>query len=72
MAKPLIEYYKEVLSKISYADQAVFRKEMRKAFRRLLPEERETLKQWFRSACVCKTDPARDMRAEGMRTGDLS
>lgn len=55
MAKPLIEYYKEVLSKISYADQAVFRKEMRKAFRRLLPQEREELKRWFRSACVCKT-----------------
>lgn len=56
MAKPLIEYYKEVLSKISYADQAIFRKEMRKAFRRLLPQEREELKQWFRSACVCRTD----------------
>jgi len=56
MGKPLIEYYKEVLSKISYADQAIFRKEMRKAFRRLLPQEREELKQWFRSVCVCKTD----------------
>lgn len=56
MAKPLIEYYKEVLGKISYADQAVFRKELRKAFRRLLPEEREDLKQWFRSQCVCKVE----------------
>lgn len=58
MAKPLIEYYKEVLEKISHADRAVFRKEMRKAFRRLLPEEREDLKQWFRSTCVCKVDQA--------------
>lgn len=56
MAKPMLEYYKEVLSKISYADQAVFRKEMRKAFRKLVPAERETLKEWFRSACVCKTE----------------
>ncbi len=63
MAKPLIEYYKEVLSKISYADQAVFRKEMRKAFRRLVPEEREDLKRWFRSSCVCKTDVGRTEEA---------
>lgn len=56
MSKPLIEYYKEVLSKISYADQAVFRKELRKAFRHLVPAERESLKQWFRSYCVCKAN----------------
>ena len=56
MAKPLLEYYQEVLSKISFADQAVFRKEMRKAFRRLVPEERQALKQWFRSSCVCNTE----------------
>lgn len=56
MAKPLLEYYQEVLSKISFADQTVFRKEMRKAFRRLVPEERQALKQWFRSSCVCKTE----------------
>ncbi len=70
MAKPLIEYYKEVLSKISYADQAVFRKEMRKAFRRLLPEERDELKQWFRSACVCKTDmgTSGELQAQPVRT----
>ncbi|MCL4282213.1 MAG: hypothetical protein KJZ58_08095 [Flavobacteriales bacterium] len=62
MGKPLIDYYQEVLSKISYADKAVFRKEMRKAFRQLLPEERETLKQWFRSACVCKTGTSNEAR----------
>ncbi|HRN35317.1 MAG TPA: hypothetical protein PLV70_11715 [Flavobacteriales bacterium] len=56
MGKPLIDYYKEVLSKISFADQAVFRKEMRKAFRRLIPEEREALKHWFRTSCVCKME----------------
>ena len=56
MAKPLIDYYQEILSKISYADQTVFRKELRKAFRRLVPAERKTLKEWFRSACMCKTE----------------
>ncbi|MBS1568036.1 MAG: hypothetical protein JST45_01205 [Bacteroidetes bacterium] len=56
MATPLIDYYQEVLSKISYADRTVFRKELRKAFRRLMPEDRETLKQWFRNSCVCRVD----------------
>jgi hypothetical protein len=52
--KTLLDFHQELLDKISLADARVFRKELRKAFRRLLPEEREQLKQWFRSACVCK------------------
>lgn len=52
--KALVEYYKEVLDKISFADRATFRKELRKAFRRLQPLERKELKEWFRSSCVCK------------------
>ncbi len=52
--KALIDYYREILDKISLADAGVFRKELRKAFRQLLPEEREQLKHWFRTACVCK------------------
>ena len=75
MSKPLIDYYEEVLSKISYADQAVFRKELRKAFRHLVPAERESLKQWFRSYCVCKA-PTEDPRDAAARTllpsGDLN
>jgi hypothetical protein len=58
MATPMIDYYQEVLSKISYADKAVFRKELRKAFKRLVPEDRETLKQWFRATCVCRVGQA--------------
>ncbi len=49
-----LTYYKEVLGRISFADRAVFRKELRKAFKRLLPEEREALKQWFRTSCLCR------------------
>lgn len=54
MKRDLLSYYQEVLDKISMADAMIFRKEMRKAFKRLLPEERAQLKEWFRSACVCK------------------
>jgi hypothetical protein len=49
-----LNYYKEVLGRISFADRAVFRKELRKAFKRLMPEERAALKQWFRSSCLCR------------------
>jgi hypothetical protein len=56
MAKPLLQYYQEVLSKISHADRAVFRKELRKAFRKLEPAERGQLKEWFRASCVCRIE----------------
>lgn len=49
-----LAYYKEVLDKISHADRSTFRKELRKAFRQLLPEQREELKRWFRTACLCR------------------
>jgi hypothetical protein len=57
-----LEYAKEVLDKISFADRSVFRKELRKAFKRLTSEERAELKEWFRSACLCRVpvlDPVR-------------
>ncbi len=54
--KTALEYYKELLDKISFADRSVFRKELRKAFKQLVPEEREELKQWFRSTCVCRVE----------------
>jgi hypothetical protein len=53
-AKRTLDYYREVLDKISFADRATFRKELRKAFRRLLPEERQELKRWFRTSCLCR------------------
>lgn len=54
MKTKMLAYYQEVLEKISNADAPTFRKELRKAFKRLLPEEREELKGWFRSTCVCR------------------
>ncbi len=68
MAKPLIDYHKEVLSKISFTDRAIFRKEMRKAFRCLVPEEREDLKQWYRSFCVCRVAEQGTDGKAGLRT----
>ncbi len=58
MARDLLSYYQEVLDKISQADAPTFRKEMRKAFKRLMPHERTQLKHWFRSACVCRIQGA--------------
>lgn len=52
--KRLVDYYQEILNTISFADRTTFRKELRKAYRRLLPEEREELKGWFRTACLCR------------------
>jgi hypothetical protein len=49
-----VDYYKEVLSKISFADRGTFRKELKKALRLLAPPEREELKHWFRSMCLCR------------------
>lgn len=49
-----VAYHQEVLAKISFADRATFRKELRKAFRQLLPEERQQLKRWFRTVCLCR------------------
>lgn len=50
----LLTYHKEVLEKISRADVRTFRKELRKAFKRLMPDERAALKEWYRSSCVCR------------------
>jgi len=62
----LLAYHKEVLEKISRADVRTFRKELRKAFKRLVPEDRDALKRWFRSSCVCRVDPVQpDTSAEG-------
>ena len=54
MQPNMLAYYQQVLEKISQADPRTFRKEMRKAFKRLSPDQREELKTWFRSACVCR------------------
>lgn len=63
MKTNMLEYYQQVLDKISLADARVFRKELRKAFKRLLPEQRAELKAWFRNTCVCKvqSDDLRSM-----------
>jgi hypothetical protein len=54
MKRVPVTYYQEVLEKISRADRATFRKELRKAFKRMMPEERDELKLWFRTSCLCR------------------
>lgn len=61
----LLEYHKAILDKISHADVRTFRKELRKAFRRLEPREREVLKGWFRSACLCRVDQNSSHHTQG-------
>jgi hypothetical protein len=61
----LLEYHKAILDKISHADVRTFRKELRKAFKRLEPREREVLKGWFRSACLCRVDKSATHHTEG-------
>jgi hypothetical protein len=68
--KDLLTYYREVLDKISTADARTFRKELRKAFRALLPEERKALKEWYRSSCACRVESVLPMRVQ--RTGPFS
>ena len=46
MARPMLEYYKTVLQKVSF-DVKLFSKELKKAISRLLPEEIEELKSWL-------------------------
>jgi len=47
MARAMLEYTKTVLQKVSF-DAKLFAKEVRKAAKRLLPEEIEELKIWLR------------------------
>lgn len=46
MAKPMLEYTKTVLKKVSF-DRRLFSKELKKAISNLLPEEVEELKLWL-------------------------
>lgn len=52
--RSFVDYYKHILDRISFADRRTFRKELRKAFRQLGPEDRNELKHWFRSHCLCR------------------
>lgn len=60
----LLHYHMDILDRISRADAVVFRKELRKAFKRLSTAEREALKAWYRSRCACRVPgPAHHGRA---------
>lgn len=48
MARAMLEYTKTVLAKVSF-DVILFKKELEKAAKRLLPYELEELKVWLQS-----------------------
>ena len=55
MARPMLEYYKTVLQKVSF-DVKLFSRELKKAMARLLPEEIEELKNWLQHFLLDKPE----------------
>jgi len=55
MARPMLEYYKTVLQKVSF-DVKLFSKELKKAISRLLPDEIEELKKWLQLFIIDKPE----------------
>lgn len=45
----MLDYYKNVLGKVSF-DPMLFRKELRKAFRHLVDEEKVELRDWLKKS----------------------
>ncbi len=45
----MLEYYKTVLGKVSF-DPMLFRKELRKAFRHLVEDEKIELRDWLQDS----------------------
>lgn len=45
----MLEYYKTVLGKVSF-DPTLFRKELRKAFRTLVEDEKLALRDWLKES----------------------
>lgn len=55
MARAMLEYTKTVLKKVSF-DTKLFCKELKKAIKRLLPEEIEELKYWLQQFITDKPE----------------
>ncbi len=47
----MLDYYKTVLGNVSF-DPVLFRKELRKAFRNLMGEEKAALCDWLKSSTM--------------------
>ncbi len=45
----MLDYYKTVLGKVSF-DQILFRKELRKAFKHLVEDEKIELRDWLQAS----------------------
>jgi hypothetical protein len=51
MARAFFEYTKIILEKVSF-DKNIFKRELAKANKLLLPHERKELVLWFRTLCL--------------------
>ena len=51
MARAFFEYTKTILEKVSF-DKNIFKRELTKANKLLLPHERQELVIWFRAYCI--------------------
>lgn len=51
MTRVFFEYTKTILEKVSF-DKNIFKRELAKANRLLLPHERKELIKWFRVFCI--------------------
>lgn len=47
----MLDYYKTVLGKVTF-DAMLFRKELRKAFRHLVAEDRTRLRDWLKQSGI--------------------
>lgn len=55
MDRALLEYTKLILEKVSF-DKQIFKRELQKANKFLLPHERSELIGWFKALCVKKPE----------------
>jgi len=55
MARAFFEYTKTILEKVSF-DKNIFKRELRKANKILLPHERTELIVWFKALCIRKPE----------------
>lgn len=55
MGRAIFEYTKTILEKVSF-DKNIFKRELSKANKLLLPHERKEMVVWFKNLCLTKPE----------------